>query len=145
MNYLTLMVTIAITAILASIAVPDIGTFITQSETANAQRSLHSAWNLLADYAVTYGGATLSYNGRTLKLTSGTASTAQVLTWTLPANTIISLDGNPFSCLGLNGDGIPAITATCSSIPAGYSASVANNGIPFYLSVSGGTYVPAVS
>ncbi len=136
MNFLSLIVAMAIAGILAAISIPNIGSMANESQTAQAQRDVHAAWSLLASSAVADDGATLTYVGRTLTVTAGTSS----VQWTLPANTQISLNGNPFTCLGLNGDGIPAVTSLCSSqvIPA--------TSIPsFYLSVHGGPYVPPVS
>jgi len=140
MNFLSLIVAMAIAGIMAAIAIPNIGSMANESQTAQAQRDLHAAWSLLAARAVAYNGATLTYAGRTLTVTAGTSS----VQWTLPANTQISLNGNPFTCLHLNGDGIPTATVSppCSAVIV---TSSTTSSIPFYLSVQGGPYVPPVS
>lgn len=125
----------AIAGILAAIAIPNIGSMANESQTAQAQRDIHAAWSLLAAKAVADDGATISYDGRILTVSSESSS----VQWTLPANTQISLYGKPFSCLSLDGDGIPSASPLCPAV-------IPTTSIPsFYLSVHGGPYVPPVS
>ncbi len=137
MKLLSILIAMAITAILAAAVVPNIAQMASESQTAKAARTVYSAWDSLASSAVASDGALLVQQGQQLVLTSGTGSAAHVVTWNLPSNTVISLNGLSFSCLWLNGDGIPATSATCSA-PIGPTV------IPdFTVSVNGGANVPA--
>ncbi len=138
MNFITVLVALAITAILAAIAVPDIGSIIQSSENASAQRAVYSAWNTATADAIKYSGATLLLsNGNQLRLTAGESSATQE-TWHLPANTSVLLNGKPFSCLGWNGNAVPSTTTTCQT-------SITTSTIPaFTISIQGGPNVPAI-
>lgn len=136
-----LMIVIAIMAILTMVAITNITQQIQQSETASAVRNVYSAWADLSSTAVAADGATLERSGSSLVLVSGaTASgTGMQTSWSLPESTNISLNGNTFQCLSLNGDAMPINTSWC---PTSLTSSTIPN---FWLSINGGAYVSAKS
>lgn len=129
---------LAIVAILAAVAIPEITEQLQQSETAKAVRTVYSAWSSLATSAVAADGATLRQNGPSLVLISGATVSGQQMSWSVPIHTAISMNGKPFACLSLDGDGIPSNTPQCP-------LTLNKNTLPdFQVSLNGGPYVPAL-
>ncbi len=128
-TFLQLMVTIAIVAILAAIAIPSWVTEVQQGGYQTTLEEGQSAVRMLNIMALQGQGAIITQTGTVITISAN--SGAQ---WSghLPHNGQILLNGAALTCLSLNGMGIPAptISPTCgtksSHSPMQWSVGYAN-------------------
>ncbi|MBU2743172.1 prepilin-type N-terminal cleavage/methylation domain-containing protein [Acidithiobacillus albertensis] len=114
-----LLIAIAILAIVAAIAIPNWTEEVQQSGYQTTLEEGQSAVRMLNLMALQGQGAVLVQNGTALTISANGGSQ-----WSgnLPQNGQLILNGNPLTCVSLNGMGIPANAVTapsCNSNPNG--------------------------
>lgn len=106
-----LMIVIALSALVLAASSGTFQQMLTSDLRATAVRETYSAWQSLATSAITFGGATLVGQPDALSLYTG-SQTQPYRQWSLPPDSQVYLNGQPFQCLSLNGDALPVLLAT---------------------------------
>jgi len=118
-----LLFTVAILAIVAAIALPNIVAYLNQSEAGSLSREAYAVMQDWSKAAILQGGATL-YNQGTAMVVSGAQGYHK--SFSIPSGVTVNLDWNDFptnACQYLNGDGIPSASANCPS-------TIGHNAVP---------------
>jgi prepilin-type N-terminal cleavage/methylation domain-containing protein len=118
-----LLFTVAILAIVAAIALPNIVAYLNQSEAGSLSREAYAVMQDWSKAAILQGGATL-YNQGTAMVISGAQGYQK--SFSIPSGVTVNLDWNDFptnACQYLNGDGIPSASANCPS-------TIGHNAVP---------------
>lgn len=119
-SLLGFVVVLAISAILLSFSWSYFTGTLGRATEATAQRKLFAALQTAQNMALSSGGVLLSVKKGSIAL----HTPSQALTFRLPVQATVLLNGSTFSCLWLNGYGLPATNAECA-LPAGVASTQA--------------------